>query len=203
MKNNKKLVFSLFMALSSTYVFTAEKNLNDQDITHIKKIIAPLARQEMKLLNSVLTTKPFVVVRIDLARKSIKKVLSEMKKNEDQRTTSSSFDEKNFITKNLDEILKPVETFFETLRQYRKLLRPLIEESVNKKKSLLLDLCNSKDTITIFCTKKIVTITLFKSICEELLAFFTKIKASLSPKAHEAYQTLIKELKKKKTSIIQ
>ncbi len=164
---------------------------------------------QMDLLNSAFTANPIAVLKINMARKTLRTVFKkicdeeEKEKNQKTRTILSPKEEKAFVQKQVEIMLLPVKEFFDSLIKYRGMVRPVLELSLEsqpeeKGTSFLIKCCDAQKDIFTFCEKEINTKKNLKLICAEISQFFNDLNTSLKQPAKDSYHAFVKELKAKK-----
>jgi len=171
--------------------------------------IAPLASLnatkltglEFQTLDAACVSFPITTLNIKNTEAKIKKVLKTI-----SQTSETRRNEESFIKQQLNIMLKPVEKFFAVMIQYKAIVLPLIEQSLNSKEqtperskatqSLLIRLClgHANNNVRSFCEKEITSLSLLTEFCEELSQFISDFNESLSPKATKAYADFYKKL---------
>ena len=163
---------------------------------------------QIVFLNIALESRPFVIARLKLSNKGIvqvdKNLAAEVHKENEFLNATNDEDEKKFIHAQLKLILEPVNEFFNSIRVYTSLIKPLFEESIcspagskNQSSYLIKFLESSSDFFTFF-TKSIETRKELRLACVEFKTFLTDIEESLDALVKQNYEKFIKDLKAKK-----
>jgi len=226
MKKNthNKLVLAarllLFCMTTATIKADIYSSSTIQNIDHKIHEKIKLTNNSVAMLNISLQQNPIAVLKIRLSAKAVRQVLNalpaEKKKKEaflrsslnknnsapsSQPITTPA--EKEFIAKQLDAILKPVEQFFDIIQSYSSMVLPILKESMTNhnllEKSLLVEYFSAQDHIKEFSTKKTISFEVLESLCSELISFFNDLDASFTPEVEVAYKDLVKQLKTPKS----
>jgi hypothetical protein len=155
----------------------------------------------LELLNIGLEGYPTSVVKMDLARKEAVKVINNFAK--------LTKDDKKVIQQQMHTILTPLQEFFDNIRGYASMVRPLVEESLLgegvvrkadgtlQHNSILLKFFEkeNKDNVDVFFDKHVCTRADLLQVCNELITFVDDVHANLSEKALSAYNAIMQKLK--------
>lgn len=194
-------------AINSIQQISQVKTVNHKIHEKIK-----LTSNSVELLNISLQQNPIAVLKIRLSAKAVKQVINtlpaEKKKKEaflkGASKTTVTPAEKEFITKQLDAILKPVEQFFDIIQEYSSMVLPILKESLTNHnlldKSLLMEYFSGKNHIKEFSASKANSFESLETLCNELLSFFNDLDASFTPEVETAYKELLKQLKAPKAT---
>lgn len=158
---------------------------------------------EMKLLNMLFEKKPAIVLRTESAYDIAKKTL-ELLDNLEIKNKTTEFDEKKteeelaFILKCKDNLLKPINKFFESIHKYSSLLKPLVEKILIQN-NLKCDKENPSFILNFFDVDANKASSFFEEVlidkdsiikaCKEFLILFSTVNNNISEKAkHQAYE---------------
>lgn len=114
------------------------------------------------------------------------------------------------IKTSLNYVVSPAKEFFKTVRENSKMLKPLLEGSLQTSNSLLGRFFDAKNDDNFF-EKEIKTLDNLQLICLEYITFFKAVEASLTSAAKEKYlvervkhfETQEKLLQEKRTKKVQ
>ncbi len=195
---SSRIVFSMVASLSLVHALQAIDTSTSSTVNvaqksaHAHKI---LTHPNMKMLDTVFCNDPMPLLRITLSTKVIKKVLHELPSI--IQASSSADSERYYVATKIDELLKPVATFFAHIDTNKSFVKFLILESLGES-SLLLKYAQFPGSITEFCSQKITSYTTLRDFVIELQQFFGDIETSLSKETQAAYRTQVAALKHKK-----
>jgi hypothetical protein len=167
------LGFSLRAAPTETFEFPTAK-----------KLISP----EIKLLTTVFEDEPIGILHMEIAHNTGLQVMKEL--GSDPATPET-------IARNVKKMIKPIEEFFDKIKAFTSILKPLLEESlgqIQNNKILLLNCFDSSITSAAFFEQNIKSKEQLVGMCHEFIIFYRDIKASLTPKAKEKYIALKKRI---------
>lgn len=192
---------------------TAKSNPNlNKPVDHKLHEKIKLNNNSIVMLNISLQQNPIAVLKIRLSAKAVRQVLNalpaEKKKKENSKISAKSATpaEQQFITKQLDAILKPVEEFFDIIQAYSSMVLPILKESLTNhnllENSLLVEYFSAQEHIKAFSTRKATSFDQLEVLCTELISFFNDLDASFSPEVEAAYRDLLRQLKAPKNTTL-
>ena len=168
--------------------------------SHIPHQGKKITHANMEIFNKILMANPLIMLRMNLTVDAMNKILNELDQAP-QRSNLVMISEKEFVKNKLDIAIKPVKDFFDDIIKHGQFVCPLIEESTKnagRESSLLLNFFKLNGSIDQFCEKEITTRTSLKSLCDEILIFFTDIETSLSDSAKQAKTKLLERINNSK-----
>ena len=170
--------------------------------TKKKSVGIKIKHNNVMLLNTSLVDYPEVILRIQLSAKSVGQVKKTATDQKSAFAKKSTKDQAEFITRQLNKILAPVEQFFDSIQEYSGMILPILEESLKshkiEKDAILIKYFSSKTHIKDFCHKEIVTIDALEKFCTELSYFFADLNATFDINVKKAFKVFMTEFKSKR-----
>jgi len=154
-----------------------------------------LEASEMSFLSALFAATPIGILRMDLVQRSALTMLKEI--DAERSNDIKGHDDKEYVQKKITEVIKPVEQFFAVARDYKSIVKPLLEESLGSD-CFILHAYETDGDVCKFLESHVETKIMLEKACRELLQFFKDLKESLSENARKAYVELRKQLAAKK-----
>lgn len=170
-----------------------------------------LNNSRLKDLYTVLTIKPIATVRMFVAYGSAIQINKQIDELVTQKISHD--DEKVFVKNNLYRMLDPVKEFFDTVREYKELVVPVVKESLiapeiaNESKItepmepfLIRYFFIKEDTMSFF-ERELHDFDTMRAACNEFIVFVSDIRLNMTKDAKTAYDDFaayIKKLRNKK-----
>lgn len=204
MKFNK-LILGFVFVLNNSLIMAGTVVAGENDSTkggyQGKKIVS----QHMNLLNAVLVKFPTTTLRMKMAADRGQKAADAIAKLNPIGVTQNGklvyFEteelEHDYVKKQLDFILAPVEKFMDDIKEHRSIVKNLLEYCLGSEKTKNSYIYKSFDVEGSFLTyfsKTIKTVPDLNSAATEFLMFFADVNASLSDAATTAYNKLLEKI---------
>jgi len=224
MKFNKLILVFAFVVLNNSMVMAGDVAGSGNDSTNVsvgvqdekaenqnikigtkayqgKKIVS----QYMNLLNAVLVKFPTTTLRMAMAADRGQKVVNAIVGLKPIGVTQSGelvyFETKEqeyeYVKKQLEFVLAPVEKFMDDIKEQRSLVKNLLEYCLGAEKTKNSFIYKSFDVEGSFLTyfsKTIKTVPDLNAAATEFLIFFADVNASLSEAAATAYNKLLNKI---------
>lgn len=218
MKFNKLILGFAFVVLNNSMIMAVEvatdntNNLGSANISVQDEKIGTAAyrgkkivSQHMNMLNAVLVKFPTTTLRMAMAADRGQKAVDAIAKLNPIGVTQNGklayFEteelEYEYVKKQLDFILAPVEKFMEDIKEHRSIVKNLLEFCLGVEKTKNSFIYKSFDVEGSFLTyfsKTIKTVPDLNTAATEFLIFFADVNASLSESAKTAYDKLIEKI---------
>jgi hypothetical protein len=180
---NKKLcTLALTVLFSSTLIIAGE---NDE-------LMLPPAKKlncsTMDMLNTVFKDSPIGLLHMEIAHNTGIKVMKELIHGPTNP---------EFITQQVKRLIKPIEGFFDKIKAFSNILKPLLEECLGERqnnKILLLNCFDSQITSAEFFEQNIKTKEELLGMSREFIIFFRDVYESVTPDTRKAYLDLKKRI---------
>jgi len=177
-----KEYITVFNALGANPAPEQEKTKKTEKIEKVEKLTSP----KMAVLNTVMEFKPIVMLEMFKTFERAQQLNAAIEKS-GKTTREPSARDKEQIKQYLKAVLTPVRDFFTIVKDKGNLIKPLLEESLKTKTSILAKFFDAKNDEVFFDTE-VTTRELLQQACQEYITFFKALEASLSNVAMTKFQ---------------
>ena len=199
MKFNKLTLVLSLMLVSLSFEGIFAHNASDYQGKKIENLY-------MNMLNTVLIKFPTTTLRMAMAAERGQKVVNDIEalkpigitNDGDPVYFEKSEDEVEYVKKQLEYVLAPVEKFMEDIKEQRNIVKKLLEVCLGAEKaknsfiSMALDV---EGSFLVFFSKTIKKVSELNEAATEFLMFFADVNASLGDSAKESYNKLVEKLR--------
>lgn len=202
MKFNKKMLMFVALHVSLAAAVVEDKEVKIGTTAYQgKKIVS----KYMDLLNSVLVKFPTTTLRMAMAADRGQKAVDAIATlnpigvthNGDPVYFETEALEYEYVKKQLDFVLAPVEKFMEDIKEHRAIVKNLLEYCLGAEKtknSFIYKSFDVEGSFLAYFSKTIKTVPDLNTAATEFLMFFADINASISAAAKTAYDKLLDKI---------
>lgn len=186
--------------LNPLYSAETQHTSSDQPI-HASFVRIPLADcPEMKAFDTIIKASPIVLLRLRLITKTAEKIAEKIVSNETQiAVTLDPAQEKKLVENFSAEFIHCAKDTFDVVRKNGSLILPIVNKAFGRDQSLVADFISSPLDVIDFFHKTVTSLTILKSICDDLAFFSRSISVSISKETEEKVKQYIATLKKQTT----
>lgn len=157
-------------------------------------------KEQVDILNIGLAGFPTSLLRMEEARNKAYDVLHDT-------LPKLLKDDKKVVHELMHSILTPLQEFFDNIRGYASMVRPLVEESILGKdatrnpdgtpvhNSILLQFFEkeNKDMVDVFFEKHVSNRADLEKVCNEIITFMSDVRANWSEATKHAFEAIVKK----------